>query len=150
MRTAVVAARAGAADDAYNHLNDARTLAEGLPEGIYLGTAFEPSSVRIHEVAVAVSLGGDHIGQALDIARDWRPGEEIPAERRSGYWIEVARAQLWSGNPAEAFKSLKEARRHAPQHVREHPWAREDIERLRRIKRADESLTSYAEWIGAV
>ncbi|KOU92496.1 helix-turn-helix domain-containing protein [Streptomyces sp. XY533] len=150
MRTAVVAARAGAADDAYNHLNDARTLAEGLPEGIYLGTAFGPSSVRIHEVAVAVSLGGDHIGQALDIARDWRPGEEIPAERRSGYWIEVARAQLWSGNPAEAFKSLKEARRHAPQHVREHPWAREDIERLRRIKRADESLTSYAEWIGAV
>ncbi|MFF9982914.1 helix-turn-helix domain-containing protein [Streptomyces erythrochromogenes] len=150
MRTAVVAARAGSADAARNHLNEARTLAEGLPDGIYLGTAFGPSKVRIHEVAVSVGLGGEHIGRALDIARTWSPCEEIPAERRSGFCIEVARAQLWSGSPSEAFKSLKEARRHAPQHVREHPWAREDIETLRRLRRSDASLTSYAEWIGAV
>ncbi|MFE7096105.1 helix-turn-helix domain-containing protein [Streptomyces erythrochromogenes] len=150
MRTAVVAARAGSADAAHNHLNEARTLAECLPDGIYQGTAFGPSNVRIHEVAVSVSLGGDHIGRALETARTWSPGEEIPAERRSGFWIEVARAQLWSGSPSEAFKSLKEARRHAPQHVREHPWAREDIETLRRLRRSDASLTSYAQWIGAV
>ncbi|MFE0605227.1 helix-turn-helix domain-containing protein [Streptomyces sp. NPDC058892] len=150
MRTAVVAARAGSADAAYDHLNEARTLAEGLSEDIYLGTAFGPSSVRIHEVAVAVSLGGHHIGRALDIARGWSPGGEIPAERRSGFWIEVARAHLWSGKTTEAFLSLKEARRQAPQHVREHPWAREDIATLRRLKRSDPSLTSYAEWIGAV
>lgn len=85
---------------------------------------------------MCVSLGRDHIGRALDIARDWNPGKEIPAERRSGFWIEVARAQLWSGNPDAAFGSLKEARRHAPQHVREHPWAREDIEKILRLKRA--------------
>lgn len=151
MRTAVVAARTGSSDAAYYHLAEARTLAANLPEGIYLGTAFGPSNVRIHEVAVSVSLGRDHIGRALDIARDWSPGKEIPAERRSGFWIEVARAQLWAGNPDTAFGSLKEARKHAPQHVREHPWAREDIEKILRLKRGgSESLTSYAEWIGSI
>ncbi|MGW0395695.1 helix-turn-helix domain-containing protein [Streptomyces sp. NPDC003042] len=151
MRAAVLAARAGNSHAAYGHLHEARVLAESLPEGIYLGTAFGPSSVRIHEVAVSVSLGREHIGHVLDVAREWQPGDEIPAERRSGFWIEVARAQLWSGDPDGAFESLTVAREHAPQHVRGHPWAREDIEKIRRLKRADaESLTSYAEWIGAI
>ncbi|MCX5199634.1 helix-turn-helix domain-containing protein [Streptomyces sp. NBC_00249] len=151
MRTAVVAARAADPDAAYAHLREARRLAEGLREGIYLGTAFGPSSIRIHEVALSVSLGRDHIGHALNVAREWRPGDELPAERRSGFWIEVARAQLWSGDPDGAFESLKAARSQAPQHVREHPWAREDIEKIRRLKRADATeLTHYAEWIGAV
>lgn len=151
MRTAVVAARAGAADAAHAHLREAEKLAGPLEEGVYLGTAFGPSSVRIHEVAVAVSLGGDHIGRALEMAGGWKPGDEIPAERRSGFHVEIARAQLWAGRPDAAFESLKVARRLAPQHVREHPWAREDIETIRRIKRADTaSLSSFAEWIGAV
>lgn len=151
MRTAVVAARAGDAAAAYGHLDDAERLADGLAEGVYLGTAFGPSSVRIHQVAVAVSLGRDHIGRALDVAREWKPGEEIPAERRSGFYVELGRAQLWAGCPDAAFESLKVARRLAPQHVREHPWAREDIGTIRRIKRADAaSLTAFAEWIGAV
>lgn len=151
MRTAVVAARAKDADGAHTHLQHAHDLADDLAEGIYLGTAVGPSSVRIHEVAVAVSLGGQHVGDALDVAKEWKPGEEIPAERRSGFYVELGRAQLWSGRPDDAFESLKVARRLAPQAVREHPWAREDIETIRRLKRADaESLTSYAEWIGAL
>ncbi|WP_324290927.1 transcriptional regulator [Streptomyces sp. H27-S2] len=151
MRTAVVAARAGAATCAREHLRHAAGFAAGLEEGVYAGTAFGPSSVRIHEVAVAVSLGGDHVAAALAVAREWKPGAEIPAERRSGFYVELGRAQLWSGRPDDAFESLKVARRLAPQHVREHPWAREDIEKIRRLKRADaESLTAFAEWIGAV
>ncbi|MBT2470207.1 helix-turn-helix transcriptional regulator [Streptomyces sp. ISL-66] len=151
MRTAVVAARAGAPDAAHAHLREAGKFADHLKEGVYLGTAFGPSSVRIHRVAVAVSLGGDHIGRALEMAGGWEPGEEIPAERRSGFYVEIGRAQLWAGRPDAAFESLKVARRLAPQHVREHPWAREDIETIRRIKRSDTaSLSSFAEWIGAV
>jgi transcriptional regulator with XRE-family HTH domain len=151
MRAAVVAARAGDADAAGQHLRQAHELADGLTEGIYLGTAVGPSSVRIHEVAVAVSLGGDHIADALAVGKQWKPGDEIPAERRSGFYVELARAELWSGRPDDAFESLKVARALAPQAVREHPWAREDIETIRRLKRADaESLTSYAEWIGAL
>ena len=104
------------------------------PEGIYYGTAFGPDSVRVHEVSVAVSLGDEHTGRALDVAREWKPPAGLPAERRSGFYIELARAQLWSGHPDHAFESLKVARRIAPQHTREHPWVREDAATLRRLK----------------
>ncbi|MFC6883605.1 MULTISPECIES: helix-turn-helix domain-containing protein [Actinomadura] len=58
MRAAVVAARLtedpGAVED---HLSRARRLAATVPEGVYLGTAFGPASVHVHEVSVAVELG---------------------------------------------------------------------------------------------
>ncbi|MBT2491314.1 helix-turn-helix transcriptional regulator [Streptomyces sp. ISL-96] len=151
MRAAVIAGRAGNAGAADVHLGEARRLGDLVPEGIYVGTAFGPSSVRIHEVSVAVSLGSDHLQRALAIAREWAPPPSLPSERRSGFYIELARAQLWAGAADDSFESLKVARRIAPQHTREHPWAREDAATLRRLKRADgESLTSFAEWIGAI
>ncbi|MGW8882903.1 transcriptional regulator, partial [Streptomyces mirabilis] len=119
--------------------------------GVYLGTVFGPDSVRIHEVSVAVSLGRDHVDRALRVATEWKPPADLPAERRSGFYIELARAQEWAGLPADAFESLKVARAAAPQHTREHPWAREVASRLRRFHRADaESLSHFAHWIGAV
>ena len=107
--------------------------------------------MRIHEVSVAVSLGQDHLHRALDVAREWKPpAEEVPAERRSGFYIELARAQLWAGKRDDAFESLKVARRIAPQHTRQHPWVRQDTATLRRLVRADrESLTAFAEWCHA-
>lgn len=150
MRAAVIAGRARNAAAANTHLQEAGTLAEYVGEEVYRGTAFGPDSVRIHEVSVAVSLGGDHVGQALDVAREWKPPTSLPAERRSGFYIELGRAQLWSGFADDAFESLKVARRIAPQHTRDHPWVREDASRLRRLKRADsETLTSFAEWCAA-
>lgn len=151
MRAAVIAGRAGNHDAAQLHLNEARHLGDRVPESVYHGTAFGPSSVRIHHVSVAVSLGDPHLQQALDIAREWKPPkEEVPAERRSGFYIELARAQLWSGLRDDAFESLKVARRIAPQHTREHPWVREDAAILRRLLRADrESLTNFTEWCHA-
>lgn len=151
MRAAVIAGRAGDAAAATVHLDAARGLADRVPESVYCGTAFGPDSVRIHEVSVAVSLGADHIGRALDVAREWKPPKDLSAERRSGFYIELARAQLWSGLADDAFESLKVARHIAPQHTREHPWVREDAATLRRLKRADsESLTNFAEWCAAV
>ncbi|MHC0430945.1 helix-turn-helix domain-containing protein [Streptomyces sp. O3] len=151
MRAAVVAGRAGDPEAADIHLGEARALGDRIPEGIYRGTAFGPDSVRIHEVSVAVSLGSEHAQRALDVASEWKPSKDMPAERRSGFSIELARAQLWAGLLDDAFESLKAARGIAPQHTREHPWAREDAATLRRLKRADaESLTNFAEWIGAV
>ncbi|MFI6249068.1 helix-turn-helix domain-containing protein [Streptomyces sp. NPDC051016] len=150
MRAAVIAGRARNASAANTHLQEADTLAQHVDEDVYRGTAFGPDSVRIHEVSVAVSLGGDHVGQALDVAREWKPPTSLPAERRSGFYIELGRAQLWSGLADDAFESLKVARRIAPQHTRDHPWVREDASRLRRLKRADsETLTSFAEWCAA-
>jgi transcriptional regulator with XRE-family HTH domain len=151
MRAAVIASRAGNTSAAATHLAEARTLGDRVPEGIYHGTAFGPDSVSIHEVSVAISLGADHVQRALDIAKEWKPPSGLPAERRSGFYIDLARAQLWAGLADDSFESLKVARRIAPQHTREHPWARDDAATLRRLKRADsESLTSFAEWIGAV
>jgi transcriptional regulator with XRE-family HTH domain len=151
MRAAVVASRASNPDVADTHMREATQLSQRVPEDIYLGTAFGPDSVNAHKVSVAVSLGGDHVQDALDVASEWKPPEGLPAERRSGFYIELARAQLWAGLADDAFESLKVARRIAPQHTRGHRWARDDAATLRRLKRADsESLTSFAEWIGAV
>ncbi|MFF2512119.1 helix-turn-helix domain-containing protein [Streptomyces sp. NPDC058086] len=150
MRAAVIAGRAGDATASETHLDEARTLADQVSESIYHGTAFGPDSVRIHEVSVAVSLGDDHVSRALTVARDWKPPADLPAERRSGFYIELGRAQLWSGLADHAFESLKVARQIAPQHTREHPWVREDAATLRRLKRADsETLTNFAEWCAA-
>ncbi|SED95721.1 Helix-turn-helix domain-containing protein [Streptomyces sp. 2112.3] len=150
MRAAVLAGRAGDHDAADVHLDDARDLGDRVQEGVYQGTAFGPHSVRVHEVSVAVSLGGSHVGRALRLAREWKPPMDLPAERRSGFYIELGRAQLWSGQPDAAFESLKMARRIAPQHAREHRWVREDAATLRRLKRADaDSLSSFAEWCHA-
>ncbi|WP_415950625.1 helix-turn-helix domain-containing protein [Streptomyces sp. KLOTTS4A1] len=151
MRAAVIAGRAGDSTAAELHLAEARTFGEQVREGTYLGTAFGPDSVRIHEVSVAVSLGSDHVQRALDVARMWSPPRALPEERRSGFYIELARAQLWAGLPDDSFESLKTARHIAPQHTREHLWAREDAATLRRLKRADvDTLTRFAEWIGAI
>jgi transcriptional regulator with XRE-family HTH domain len=151
MRAAVIAARAGNADAAATHLAEARRLGDTLPERDYNGTAFGPDSVRAHEVSVAVSLGHDHVQRALDVASEWTPPNDLSAERQSGFWIELARAQLWAGRMNQAFESLKVARQIAPQHTREHPWARETTATLRRLKRADaQTLTNFAEWIGAI
>lgn len=151
MRAAVIAGRADEADAASAHIAEALRLSGHLREGVYAGTAFGPDSVRIHQLSVAVSLGSEYVGRALDVAHEWKPPADMPAERRSGFSIELARAQLWAGLMDDAFESLKTARHIAPQHTREHPWARETAATLRRLKRADaESLTHFAEWIGAI
>ncbi|MCI3929971.1 helix-turn-helix domain-containing protein [Streptomyces sp. AN091965] len=151
MRAAVIAGRGQDADAADTHLAEARRLGDAVPEDEYQGTAFGPDSVRIHEVSVAVSLGSDQVGRALDVAREWTPPGDLPAERQSSFWIELARAQLWAGLPDDAWESLQVARLVAPQHTRGHPWARETAATLRRLRRSDaEDLTAFAEWIGAV
>ncbi len=150
MRAAVIAGRAKDADAAIEHIGEAEQLAEAIQEDVYHGTAFGPDSVRIHRVSVAVSLGGDHVGDALGVSHEWKPPADLPAERRSGFYIELARAQLWAGMPDGAFESLKVARKIAPQHTRDHPWVREDASKLRRLRRADsETLTAFAEWCSA-
>lgn len=151
MRAAVIAGRAADEDAAELHLAEAARLSNAVPEGVYAGTAFGPSSVRIHEVSLAVSLGGDHIQRAIDVASRWAPPRDLPAERRSGFYVELSRAQLWAGLRSDAFESLKVARRIAPQHTREHRWAREVAETLLRLKRGGgEDLESFAAWIGVV
>ena len=144
MRAAVVAGRAGNGDQARDHLAEARRAAAGLAEDVYLGTAFGPSSVKIHDVAVAVEL--DDGPTAVEQAGAWQPPEHLPAERRSHYYIDLARAQLAIGRADDAFGALRTARQIAPQHVREHPQVRRSLATLLHTGRTDADLVNFATW----
>ncbi|MBB3053044.1 hypothetical protein FHS23_004087 [Prauserella isguenensis] len=122
MRAAVAAARAGSPRQADDHLIEASDVARHVPEGLYAGTAFGPGSVRIHRLTLALDLSD--LGAALSVAAGWSPPETVPAERRSHYYIDLARAQHQAGRPLEARDALAVARRLAPEHVRVHTQAK--------------------------
>ncbi|MEG8178912.1 hypothetical protein GZH49_10240 [Nocardia terpenica] len=128
MRAAVVAARELRPDDARAHLSEAENIARQVPENVYVGTAFGMSSVRIHQVSLGVELGD--IGAALSAARNWEPPEVIPAERRSHFYIDAARAYLQAGRPEEAYGSVRTARSIAPQHTTNHPHVKDLLAQL--------------------
>ncbi|MGH3630038.1 MAG: helix-turn-helix domain-containing protein [Sciscionella sp.] len=148
MRAAVVASRAGKPDTAWDHLDEARRAARQVPEGVYLGTAFGPSSVRIHELAVAVELGDSPA--AVERAAAWHPPSHLPAERRSHYYIDLARAELRLGHHQDAYLGLATARKVAPEHVREHPQVRQTLSALLRTHGSpDDGLVELAAWARA-
>jgi transcriptional regulator with XRE-family HTH domain len=147
MRAAVVAGRAGKSDRAADHLREARRAATIAPEGIYQGTAFGPASLRIHELAVAVELR-DPVG--IERAMAWQPPSELPAERRSHYFIDLARAQLTLGQHEHAYLCLQIARKTAPEHARTHPQVRQSLSTLLRTHASPSSgLLDLAAWAHA-
>lgn len=154
MRAAVVAARmtqdSSAVDEHFQH---ARRFAGTVPEGVYNGTAFGPVSLLVHEVALAVERGD--AARAVEVAEGGAALsgslERVPEERRSHYYIDVARAQLWLGQRDAAFRSLQAAKRIAPQHTREHPYVRDVLVRLLRLHTSPPHvLVAFAEWARAI
>lgn len=147
MRAAVVAGRAGKPDRAADHLREARRASTVVPEGVYRGTAFGPASLRIHELAVAVELR-DPLG--IERAAAWQPPNSLPAERRSHYFIDLARAQLTLGRHEDAYLCLQAARQAAPEHTRAHPQVRQSLSALLRTHSAPSSgLVDLAAWARA-
>ena len=147
MRAAVVAGRAGKPDRAADHLREARRAATAVPEGVYQGTAFGPASLRIHELAVAVELR-DPLG--IERAAAWHPPDNLPAERRSHYFIDLARAQLTLGRHEDAYLCLQAARQAAPEHTRTHPQVRHSLSTLLRTHSAPSTgLLDLAAWARA-
>ncbi|MGH7447934.1 MAG: hypothetical protein ACRELT_10270 [Longimicrobiales bacterium] len=147
MRAAVVAGRAGKPDTARAHLDEARRAARLVPEDVYFGTAFGPSSVRVHELAVAAELGDSPA--AVERAAAWHPPEHLPAERRSHYYIDLARAQLRLDHHEDALLCLHSARGIAPLHVRGHPQVHDTLSTLLRTSRStDDRLLEIATWAG--
>ncbi|MFI1579992.1 helix-turn-helix domain-containing protein [Embleya sp. NPDC020630] len=149
MRASVVAARMRDADAARAHMREAKELVASVPEGIYCGTSVGPSSLRVHQTSAAIELGDS--ASVLELASEWQPGDDLPAERRSHFYIDLAQAQLWRGQREACFESLQLARRIAPQHVREHPQVRDTLATLVRLQRSStETLLGYAEWAHAI
>lgn len=145
MRAAVAAGRIRQQERAREHLARAKVCATRVPEAVYAGTAFGPDSYYVHEVAVAVELG--EAATVLNAARSWKPPTHLPAERRSHFYVDVARAQRWQNRDNDAFESLRVARAIAPQHVREHGQVHDILASLLRSKRTDrDALIGFAEW----
>jgi transcriptional regulator with XRE-family HTH domain len=128
MRAALTAGRAGMQQAAQDHLDVARRMAEQVHEGVWEGTAFGPASVRIHEVSTAVDLDRPH--WALEAAQGWMPPVGLPNERRSHFFVDVARAQLAVGHYEDVIVSLNSALDIAPQNVRVHPHVRQTLAAL--------------------
>jgi len=147
MRAGVLAACAGLPEAAASHLAEARAIGHHVPDAAYHGTAFGPSSVRIHEIAAAAEMGD--CKAVLRKAARWQPPPTVPAERRSHYFIELARVQLWAGHRNDALASLCAARRIAPQHTRHNPRVHETARTLTRLERhPSDTLLGFAQWAG--
>ena len=147
MRAGVLAACAGMLAAAASHLAEARGIGHHVPDAAYRGTAFGPSSVRIHEIAAAAEMGD--CTAVLRKAAGWQPSPTVPAERRSHYFIELARVQLWAGHRNDALASLCAARRIAPQHTRHNPRVHETARTLTRLERhPSDTLLGFARWAG--
>lgn len=146
MRAAVVAGRIGDGGTAEGHLREARRAAEVVTEGVYRGTAFGPHSVRIHELAVAAELG-DPAG--IERAATWHPPNDVRAERRSGYYIDLGGLQLELGHLDDAHECIEMAREAAPQHTREHPRVKRSLATLLQRRPGNTRVVELAAWAGA-
>jgi hypothetical protein len=147
MRAAVLAAHAGMPEEAADRIAEAQAIARVVPDGVYHGTAFGPASVRVHELALAVETGD--VARAVKLAGQWQPPRALPAERRSHFHIEAARAYCWAGDRDQAVTALWQARRAAPQHTRCNPAVIETIGVLIRSSRKPPvPLIQLATWIG--
>lgn len=152
MRAAVTAGRMRQGDDARAHLREAERLTRQVRERLYDGTAVGPDSLEIHRLAVAVELGEESdLREAVAAAARWAPSRDLPAERRSHYYIDLGRAQVQLGQPQHAADSLLVARQIAPQHVREHGQVRTALATMVRLTRGrDERVLAFARWAKAV
>jgi transcriptional regulator with XRE-family HTH domain len=146
MRAAVLAARAAMPEQAADRMAEARVAASHTRDGTYAGTAFGPSSVRVHELAAAVEAGNGC--RALQLASDWEPPATLPAERRSHFHIEAARAYHWAGKPDQAINALWQARQAAPQHTRWNAAAARTVQALVQARRHPPApLLQFAAWM---
>jgi hypothetical protein len=149
MRAAVLAARGGDHTSASDHLHEASDAAQRVPEGIYRGTAFGSASVRIHQLSLAVDLGD--VSAALQTADSWIPPPSVPAERRSHFYVDLARAQVHAQQPEQALGSLWTARQTAPQHMRHSPEVKTALaQMLAMVPRPSHDLLSFARWAGGL
>lgn len=130
---AVVAARATKHAVARDLLGEGHDVARQLGyDGNERFTAFGPTNVHLHQVAVLLDLG-DGAG-AVEAARQVTPDglNWLPKERRANYYIDLARGRSLAGHRDEAVSTLLTADRLFPDEIRCRPIAIDLIETLRR------------------
>jgi transcriptional regulator with XRE-family HTH domain len=147
LKGAILASRnkdVGGTDDM---LGAAGEIAERTGETRDYGLVFGPVNVIIHRMSAASDR--DKHARALEEARKVRLPEDYPHARAGHYWVDRARAEVWTARHDEAFTSLKQARKVAPQQTRYHPGVHETVGTLLRARqRASDPLREFALWSG--
>jgi hypothetical protein len=149
LRAAIMAARDRTRrPDAWDYLAQADEVGQRLGSDTnHYGLIFGPTNVKIHAVAAAIEL--DDADEAIRRSEGFEPANTVPAERSSHHYIDLARAQLVTGQKEQALGSVMTADRLAPQHTRNHPMARETVTGLVRVHaRIPEPLRSMARRMG--
>jgi transcriptional regulator with XRE-family HTH domain len=110
------------------HLTEAKDAAARLGcDANHVWTAFGPTNVDIHRVAVAMEFGDVQV--AVDLGTQVNTSA-MPIERRVRHSIETARAFTRWNRPDEALGILLDAERLAPEQVRYHRLSRMMIREL--------------------
>jgi transcriptional regulator with XRE-family HTH domain len=138
---AIIAGRRADRGTAWERLDRADRLAAELAEdGNYAWTAFGPTNVAIHRVAVAAELGdpGEAI-RAADAVDERRLPDGL-ASRRAQVHLDLAWAHAQRKRDAEATLHLLEAERIAPSAIRHNVIAQEMVREM--LARAKKSRTS--------
>lgn len=145
LQLAVASARLGRADDAYRHLNTARSAADRVEDGRNdFNMEFGAANVNLHEVAVAVALGD--AGRALRVA-EHAERDGLSAERRARLLIDVAAANAQLRRTRAVVGALTAAAEIAPEQIASHGRARELVSDLLREQSHDEEVRALAELV---
>ncbi|MEW1660144.1 MULTISPECIES: helix-turn-helix transcriptional regulator [unclassified Streptomyces] len=144
---AILAARDQREGDVTGHLAEAERIAERTgPVEQALWVSFGPANVTLHRVSALAEM--DQYAEAVLAARGVDLST-LPPSRVGHHHAEVARAQLWSGRPDDAYTSLRRARVAAPQQTRYSPVVRQTMEDLTSHHRSvPDSFSNFAHWIG--
>jgi transcriptional regulator with XRE-family HTH domain len=130
---AVVAARATNRTAASDLLDEGQRVARQLGyDGNERFTAFGPTNVHLHRVAVLLDLGdgAGAVSAARHVTTDGL--SRLPKERRANYYLDVARGHKLSGHRDDAVGTLLTADRLFPDELRCRPLALDLVEDLRR------------------
>lgn len=141
-------ARQGKLENVVRGLEEAEEIAAASNNADLLvyETSFGPANVRIHEVHSMLDIGDAKT--AVRVADGFVPPTDLPGERRSHHYIDLASAQLATGDRAKAMQSLLAARNIAPAHTRYHPTVRATAATLVRLDRAQhETVAGFARWV---
>ncbi|MFF4478827.1 helix-turn-helix domain-containing protein [Streptomyces sp. NPDC001520] len=149
LASAIAAAQAKDADAVTGYMGLAREMAKKIGRDVpdVYWSSFGLTNVQHFDVATSVELG--ELGEAVKLSKKLHFPETHPRMRVGRYYIEMARAYAQMGKTEPAERFLVRARKVAPQQARYHPLVRETIGVLvRRQRRAPESLSSLAAWVG--
>jgi transcriptional regulator with XRE-family HTH domain len=148
LKGALIAARSGKPDAAWDHHREAQTAADhvGVDRDDYR-LCFGPTNVAIWGVGLAVELGDGTT--AVQRAENLRIPSTTQRERAGHHYIDLARGYLQHGDKQQSLRSLYTARKLAPQQTRYHPMVHETLHALARAeRRSTDTLRSLATWVG--